>query len=231
MKDEVKKMNVLQRVVTLIRANVNDMIDQAEDPEKMIKQLVTDLNNQLIQIKTTVAQSLADQYMMERRLKQAEAEVCESREQAEIAVDRGNDTLARAALQRQNSWQRTLDETTRQLEEQRRETDALKLALQQLELKIAEVNREREVLLARHRRATAKEKIVKAKSQVSPERIEQLLDAITGYVDKAETSAMAHSELDRESDRRRLTALKDETKLDEQLNALKASRQPHLPAV
>jgi len=217
-------MNILQRVSTLVRANINDLIDRAEDPEKMIKQLVQDLNNQLIQTKTTVAQSLADQYMLERKLQSAKDEAAACDRRAQLAVDKGDDNLAKAALQRMNSFQSSADEMERQLEEQRRETGALKSALGQLEMKISEVNRERDVLLARHRRAVAKERIAKTKSEVNPDRVEELLDAITGYVDKSETSAMAYAELELESDKRRMRRLEEDDKLDRQLADLKARR-------
>lgn len=218
-------MNILQRVSTLVRANLNDIIDRAEDPEKMIKQLVVDLNNQLIQTKTLVAQSLADQYMLERKATAAreEATACERR--AELAVEKQNDNLARTALQRMNSFQASAEEMERQLEEQRRETETFKQALAQLEIKIGEVTRERDVLLARHRRATAKERISKSRTQVSPDRVEELLDAITGYVDKSEASARAHAELAVESDHRRLKSLEENDKLDRQLAELKSRRQ------
>jgi phage shock protein A len=218
-------MNILQRVSTLVRANINELIDRAEDPEKMIKQLIVDLNNQLIQTKTTVAQSLADQYMLERKLEQVrkEAETCERR--AQLAVDKGDDNLARAALQRMNSFQGSAEEMARQLEEQRKEADALKLALSQLETKIGEVTRERDVLLARHRRAVAKERMSKTRSQVNPDRVDELLDAITGYVDKSETSARAYAELELESDKHRLTRLEVDDKVDKQLAELKERRQ------
>ncbi len=219
-------MNILQKVSTLVRANINDLIDRAEDPEKMIKQLILDLNNQLIQTKTTVAQSLADQYMLERKLTSAREEVETSERRAQLAVDKNNDDLAKTALQRMNSFQKTADEMDRQLNEQRKESEALKLALGQLEMKIGEVRRERDALLARHRRAVAKERMTKTQNLINPDRVDELLDAITGYVDKSETSAGAYSELDLESDKRKLGRLEEDDKLDKQLEELKARRQP-----
>lgn len=218
-------MNILQKVSTLVRANINDLIERAEDPEKMIKQLILDLNNQLIQTKTTVAQSLADQYMLERKLTSAREEAETSERRAQLAVDKNNDDLARTALQRMNSFQKTADQMERQLDEQRKESDALKLALGQLEMKIGEVTRERDVLLARHRRAVAKERMSKTQTTVSTDRVDELLDAITGYVDKSETSAKAYAELELESDKRKLTRLEDDDRLDKQLEELKARRQ------
>lgn len=215
-------MKLLQRVTTLIRANLNDLVDRAEDPEKMIKQLITDLNNQVIQVKTTVAQSLADQYMLERRLAQAkeEAEKCERR--AQVAVEKGDDTLARAALQRLNSFNRTSEETQKHLDEQKKETEELKIALSQLDLKIAEVTRERDVLLARHRRAAAKTKMASATRAVRPDRLEELLNAIGGYVDRAEAHGAAAADLAGSNHHAHLARLEEEDQVDKQLAELKA---------
>lgn len=217
-------MKLLQRVATLIKANINDLIDRAEDPEKMIKQLILDLNNQLIQVKTTVAQALADQHLLEKRLQQAREEMERCERRAQQAVERDDDNLARAALTRRNSFARTVEETEQHLNDQKKEVEDLKLALSQLETKIAEVTRQRDVLLARHRRATAKEKLSKMKTTIHPERLEELLDAIGGYVDRAEASATAHDELRRDSEHYKLSKFDEETQVDAQLAELKAKR-------
>lgn len=218
-------MNLLQRVTTLIRANLNDLVDRAEDPEKMIKQLILDLNNQLIQVKTTVAQSLADQHLLERRLEQTNEEAAACERRAQQAVDKGDDELAKAALVRLHSFRRTSVEMENQLAEQRKETDELKLALSQLDMKIGEVTRQREVLLARHRRATAKEKLSKVNVDIQPEKLEQLLDSINGYVDRAEASAQAREELKRDTIEIKLKQLDSDTEVDVQLAELKARRK------
>ena len=60
-------MALLERVATLVRANLNDLIDKAEDPEKMIKQVILDMENQLMQVKTQVAIAIADQHLLEKK--------------------------------------------------------------------------------------------------------------------------------------------------------------------
>jgi phage shock protein A len=214
-------MRLLQRVVTLIKANLNDLVDRAEDPEKMIKQLICDLNNQLIQVKTTVAQSMADQYMMEKRLGQARKDAESAQVEAQLAVKNNDDKAARAALQRSNAGNRTAEEMQRQLEEQRKETEAMKLALGQLEIKISELTREKDVLLARHRRANSKTKLTKTRAEVHPERLEELLDAIGGHVERAEAQAKAYETLEAESTVRRPIRTSEDDALDKQLAALK----------
>src|SRR6266571_9136809 len=93
-------MGLLERVSTLIRANINDMVDRAEDPEKMIKQVILDMENQYLQVKTQVAVSIADQHMLEKKLRENEEAGKDWMRKAETAVDKGQDDLARVAIDR-----------------------------------------------------------------------------------------------------------------------------------
>src|ERR1700687_3849265 len=98
-------MGLLERVSTLIRANLNDMVDRAEDPEKMIKQVILDMENQYQQVKTQVAVSIADQHMLEKKWRENEDSGKDWMRKAEIAVDKNEDDLARAALDRYQTSQ------------------------------------------------------------------------------------------------------------------------------
>src|SRR5690349_17158492 len=93
-------MALLERVGTLIRANLNDLIDKAEDPEKMLKQVILDMQNQLLQVKTQVAIAIADQHVLIKKKKENAARVIEWKRKAELAVEKQNDDLARVALER-----------------------------------------------------------------------------------------------------------------------------------
>src|SRR3981189_3875987 len=92
-------MALLERVATLVRANLNDLIDQAEEPEKMIKQVILDMQNQFLQVKTQVAIAIADQHLLEKKQKENEGKVAEWMRKAELAVDKKEDDLARASLE------------------------------------------------------------------------------------------------------------------------------------
>ena len=97
-------MAVLDRVATLVRANLNDLIDRAEDPEKMIKQVILDMENQLMQVKTQVAISMADHHLLQKKQEEHEDKAAEWMRKAELAVDKEQDDLARAALERYQSF-------------------------------------------------------------------------------------------------------------------------------
>jgi phage shock protein A len=149
------KMGLLERVSTLVKANLNDLIDKAENPSKMIKQVILDMENQLLQVKTQVAISIADQHMLEKKEKEHDEKAAEWLRKAELAVDRGQDDLARAALERQKASERTVDSFRQQVADQRAQVTTLKAALGKLEQKLAEAQAKSETLLVQHRRARA----------------------------------------------------------------------------
>src|ERR1700746_137288 len=119
-------MALLERVSTLVRANLNDLIDQAEHPEKMIKQVILDMQNQLLQVKTQVAVAIADQHMLEKKQKENEEKMNEWMHKAELAVDKAQDELARGALERHESFRRLADNFKEQVDDQKVQVENLK---------------------------------------------------------------------------------------------------------
>ena len=156
--ERIVTMAVLERVATLVRANLNDLIDRAEDPEKMIKQVILDMENQLVQVKTQVAIAMADQHLLQKKQSEHEDKAAEWMRKAELAVDKGQDDLARAALERYQSLTKLAESFTRQLADQKGQVDTLRRALDQLDQKLGEARGKSDVMLAQHRRARALEK-------------------------------------------------------------------------
>src|ERR1700746_176743 len=148
-------MALLERVSTLVRANLNDLIDQAEHPEKMIKQVILDMQNQLLQVKTQVAIAIADQHLLEKKQKENEEKVAEWMRKAELAVDKKEDDLARASLLRVESYRELTENFAQQVNDQKAQVENLKAALRQLEQKLAEAEAKADVLIAQQRRARA----------------------------------------------------------------------------
>jgi len=143
----------MERVATLLRANVNDLIDRAEDPEKMLKQLVLDMENQLLQVKTQVAIAIADQHLLDKKRTEQEALTADWKRKAELAVAKNQDELARAALERSLSHQQMAEGFARQLAEQSIEADSLRTTYNKLQGKLKETESQCEMLVAQHRRA------------------------------------------------------------------------------
>jgi len=146
-------MALMERVATLLRANVNDMIDRAEDPEKMLKQLVLDMENQLLQVKTQVAIAIADQHLLQKKGKEQEESAASWRAKAEMAVAKGKDDMATAALERALSHEQMAENFARQVAEQTAEADALRSSYTKLQGKLQETQAQCEMLIAQHRRA------------------------------------------------------------------------------
>src|SRR5205823_13080669 len=126
-------MALLERVSTLVRANLNDLIDRAEHPEKMIKQVILDMQNQLLQVKTQVAIAIADQHLLEKKQKEKEDKVSEWMRKAELAVDKKQDDLARAALERVESYRELSEGLAQQGADQKAQVEKRKTALRQLQ--------------------------------------------------------------------------------------------------
>lgn len=159
-------MGLMERVATLLRANVNDLIDRAEDPEKMLKQLLTDMENQLLQVKTQVAIAIADQHLLEKKATEQHETAEGWRTKAELAVGKNEDELARLALERALSHDGMAEAFARQVAEQSAEADALRTTYNKLQQKLKETQAQCELLVAEHRRARMVNKATAAQQKV-----------------------------------------------------------------
>jgi phage shock protein A len=160
-------MGLMERVATLLRANVNDLIDRAEDPEKMLKQLLIDMENQLLQVKTQVAIAIADQHLLEKKAVEQKESADGWRRKAELAVDKGDDELARLALERALSHDGMAEAFARQVHEQTAEADALRTTYNKLQQKLKETQTQCELLVAEHRRAKMVSKATAAQEKAT----------------------------------------------------------------
>src|SRR5215467_7123394 len=151
-------MPLLERVSTLVRANLNDLIDRAEHPEKMIKQVILDMENQLLQVKTQVAIAIADQHLLEKKRNENEEKIAEWTRKAELAVDKKHDDLARAAIESCLHYKQLAQSFAQQVADQRLQVETLKTALNKQKQKLEEAHAKSEMLIAQHRRARTLDK-------------------------------------------------------------------------
>jgi phage shock protein A len=217
-------MGLLERVGTLIRANLNDMIDRAEDPEKMIRQVILDMENQYLQVKTQVAVSIADQHMLEKKLKENEDAGKDWMRKAELAVDKGVDDLARAALDRFQTTARLAQSFREQVDDQRVQVDQLKSALLKLEAKLDEAKSKRDLLIARHRRGIALGKAARAGAELGDQSKSAAFDRLKDRVHHTESVATAEVELLTDDVAERLTRLDRDAEVERLLIDLKTRR-------
>ena len=217
-------MGLLERVSTLIRANLNDMIDRAEDPEKLIKQVILDMDNQYLQVKTQVAVSIADQHMLEKKLRENEDGGREWMRKAELAVEKEQDDLARAALDRFQTAQRLALSYREQVEDQKLQVETLKSALIKLEQKLEEAKAKRDLFLARHRRSVALGKAARAQSAVGDHARSAKFDRLQDRVNHTEAIAAAEMELLNENVGDRLARLDRDNEVERLLTDLKSKK-------
>ena len=215
-------MGLLERVSTLIRANLNDMIDRAEDPEKLIKQVILDMDNQYLQVKTQVAVSIADQHMLEKKLRENEAAGREWMRKAELAVEKQQDDLARAALDRYQTSQKLALSYGEQVGDQKLQVEALKNALIKLEQKLDEAKSKRDLFIARHRRSVALGKAARAQSAIGDQSKSAAFDRLKDRVNHTEAMASAQVELLTDDAGDRLARLDRDTEVERLLADLKS---------
>ena len=217
-------MSLLDRVSTLLRANLNDMVDKAEDPEKMLKQIVLDMENQLMQVKTQVAIAIAGEHLLEKKRAEHEKESAEWRRKAELAVEKGHDDLARAAIERALSHDQLTQGFATQAEDQKHEADNLRQALRKLDQKLSETRAHCEMLVAEHRRAKVVGRAAKVRQIVGSDQ-DHTMERMKSRVQLSAAQNAATAEiLAPESLEDKFKALENEDKVDLLLNEIKSRK-------
>jgi len=218
-------MGFLSRLAQLIKSNLNDLINKSEDPEKMLNQVIIDMNQQLIEAKKQVAVAIAD----EKRLnKQFEAEAKKSTEwerKAMLAVRSSDDELAKEALLRKKEHDAIAAQYQEQWRRQKAFTDQLKTALKALNNKIGEAQRKKNVLVARKRRAEAMKSIQETMSGLTDASAFETFDRMAEQIDQMEAEAEAGAEIAEQHTgdilRHRFSELEATAGADLELEALK----------
>ena len=188
-------MGIFNRLAQLIRSNINDLISKSEDPEKMLNQVVLDMNNQLVEAKKQVAASIADE---KRLAKQAEQELANSAEwerRAMMALRAGNEELAKEALNRKKEHDQLATTFQEQWQKQKAAVEKLKQALRMLNDKIEEAKRKKNVLIARKKRAEAQKAIQETMSGLKDQSAFETFDRMSQKIDQIEAEAEAGEEL------------------------------------
>jgi phage shock protein A len=217
-------MALLERVATLVRANLNDLIDKAEEPEKMIKQVILDMQNQLLQVKTQVAIAIADQHLLEKKQKENADKIADWMRKAELAVDKKEDDLARASLLRVESYRDLTENFAQQLTDQKAQVENLKAALRQLDQKLAEAEAKADVLIAQQRRARAVSKASDARIASGDGSKAAAFNRMKRKVAHSEAVSQAKSEIAADNIEDRLAALEKQDRIEQLLAELKTKR-------
>lgn len=191
---------MFERLKTVISSNINALISKAEEPEKMLNQMIIDMNEQLIESKKAVAMAIADEKKLERDMIENKTKADEWEKKAMLAVRAGRDDLAKEALLRKQEFEGYAAQLSQQWEAQKQSVEKLKEALRQLQTKIEEANRKKNILIARAKRAEAQQRINETMSTLSGNKSAfETFERMERKVDEIEASAEAMKELDEAS--------------------------------
>ena len=209
-------MALLERVSTLLRANINDLLSKAEDPEKLARQLALDMENQLMQVKTQVAIAIADQHLLLKKKTEQEAAQTQWLRKAELAAAKQQDDLARAALERALSHQRMAEGLAQQHTDQTAEAETLRGAYTRLQQKLADTQSRVELLTTQLRRNRAAQKATAAQAALANGSAQAKLARLAARVDEGESRSHAA---------RTLLAIASAETLDERFSTMEQDDQ------
>ena len=219
-------MGLFDRLSALVRSNINDLISRAENPEKMLNQLIVDMKTQLAKAKQQVASAIADEKKLQSDAETMKKQAEDWERRAMLAVQEGRDDMAKQALARYNEQLQGAQQLHETWLRHKAETDALKLSLRQLNDKIEEAKRKKNILVARAKRAEAQQRIQQTMSGMSDKSAFESFERMAEKIEATERRAIAAAELNEEVSGDRLLsqfeALEYKGSSDQQLLELKA---------
>ena len=222
-------MSIFTRFSTMIKSNINDLISRAEDPEKMLNQIILDMRDQLAKAKREVAGAIADERKLKRQLDEATKQMKAWERRAVLAVQEGRDDMAKQALVRHEEQAEQVTAYERSWKAQKEETEKLKASLRQLHEKIEEAKRKRNLLIAKQKRAQAQKRIHQTMSGLSDTSAFEAFNRMAEKIEEEERRNLAQAEVNEaltgdtlEKEFLRLESGTAATDLDDKLIALKA---------
>lgn len=217
-------MGILQRASDILRANLNDLLDHAEDPEKMLNQILLDMEDAIQQSEAQVAEQLAQEKLIQSDLDTATANAAQWGKKAELAVSKGVDDLAKEALHRQNDYSAQVEIYKKQLAAQHQADEKLKADLDALKSKYDDAVRNKQLLITRAKRAQAQLGMQKAEKQLSDSNIDYSgqFAHMTRRIEEQEARVAANEDVKTATVEDRFAKLSDQDQVDGQLAALKA---------
>lgn len=214
-------MGLLDRVRDLVSANLNAMIDRAEDPEKMVNEYIRQLNENLYEAKTRVASAMADETKLHNKMVQFQAEADQWNSKAEAALRANDEELARAAVARKLQAQKLADSYKQQYESQDQQVEELQNALVKLETRIAEAKAKRDLIIAKRNRAETQAAIQQTVRGLSQTNAMDKLGRLEERVDDQLAQADAMAKLEKGTLEARFADLEADQAVDQELAELR----------
>ena len=215
-------MGLFDRLNRVLRANLNDLVSKAEDPEKILEQTIIDMQQDLVQLRQAVAQAIATQKRTEQQYNNNQSEANKWQQRAQLALAKADETLAREALVRKKSYLDTAVALKQQLDQQSVQVETLKRNLIALESKISEAKTKKDMLKARASAAKANQQLQNTLSNIGTGSALAAFERMEDKVLQMEAASQAAYELGGTSIEQQFAALESGSDVDDELAALKA---------
>lgn len=215
-------MGLFDRVSRVVRSNLNAAVSAAEDPEKILEQAIIDMQEDLVQLRQAVATAIASQKRVQQQHNQAQSEADNWQRRAQLALQKGDETLAREALNRKKVQAETAAALKAQLDQQVGTVDTLKRNLIALEGKISEAKTKKDMLKARSQAAKANEQLQKTVGNLGTSSAMSAFERMEEKVLQMEARSQAASELAGADLESQFAQLESGSDVDEELAAMKA---------
>ncbi|WP_017717135.1 PspA/IM30 family protein [Kamptonema formosum] len=229
-------MGLFDRISRVIRSNLNDMVNKAEDPEKMLEQSIIDMQEDLVQLRQAVASAIVTQKRTQQQYSQAQSQASTWQQRAQLALQKGDENLAREALVRKKSHAETAVSLKAQVDQHTTQVETLKRNLIALESKISEAKTKQDMLKARFAAAKANEQLQTAIGNIGSSSAMAAFDRMEEKVLQMEARSQTAAELAGSSIEEKFILLEGSSDVDDELAAMKAgliagSPEPtgHLP--
>ena len=219
-------MGLFDRLWRVIRANINSLVGAAEDPEKILEQAVMDVQEDLVQLRQAVAGAIAAQKRTERQCSQAESTAAEWYQRAQLALQKGEENLAREALTRKKSYQETATAMKASLGQQNAVVTQLKENMRALESKISEAKSKKDMYIARARSAKASERLQEMMGNLNTGSALSAFERMEEKVMQLESRSEAIAELGTNDLEKKFLSLEGAEDVDSELAAMKAQMLP-----
>jgi len=214
-------MGILDRTSQILRANINDLLNRAEDPEKMLSQILSDMEDAIKDGQSQVAEQIAQEKLIQADLDTAKKNADDWGKKAELAVSKSADDLAREALRRQGDYSAQVDIYQKQLDVQHQAVQKLKTDLAALQDKYDDARRNKEMLITRAKRATAQQKIATASAKISSVDYSSDLQHMERRIQEQEARVAAADEVQSTSVDEQFKKLGDNDAVEQKLADLK----------
>jgi phage shock protein A len=215
-------MGIFDRIGRVIRSNINDIVDKAEDPEKVLEQSIRDMGDDLVKMRQAVAQAIASQKRTEQQYKKNHAEVNTWQQRAQLALSKGEETLAREALVRKKTYADTANTLKTQLDAQSQQIDSLRRNLTALESKISEAKTKKDMLKARLSAAKANEQLQSTISNINTSSAMSAFERMEDKVLQMEAVSQSTAELAGMGEEGKWAALEGGSEVEDELAMMKA---------